>query len=218
MTDEKGSERASVLDPVDRASEVVFGVLMAMSVTGSLSVASASRGEVANMLVAALSCNLAWGLTDGVMYLVGASTESHRRASLVRQLRAAAGAQQADRMIAAALPVRLSDATNPRVLETLRKHLETVPVPSTRIRTDQIAGAIGVFFLVVLATFPIVLPFMFIDQPTVALRVSNLLGLATLYGSGFLLGRYAGASAWKFGLAMCAIGTVLLVIIIVLGG
>lgn len=218
MTTEKGSERAPVLDPIDRASEVIFGVLMAMSITGSLSVASASRGEVGDMLVAALSCNLAWGLTDAVMYLVGESTESHRRASLVRRLRETTDPQQAQRLVAAALPVRLSDATQPQVLEAVRKHLETVPVPSTRIRADQIAGAVGVFLLVVLATFPIVLPFLFIDHPTIALRVSNLLGLATLYGSGHVLGRYAGGSAWKFGLAMCAIGTALLAIIIALGG
>jgi VIT1/CCC1 family predicted Fe2+/Mn2+ transporter len=218
MTTEKKSERAPVLDPVDRASEVVFGVLMAMSITGSLSVASASRGEVADMLVAALSCNLAWGLTDAVMYLVGESTERHRRASLVRRLREATDTQQAQRLIAEALPERLSDATNPHVLDALRKRLEAVPVPSTRIGADQLAGAVGVFFLVALATFPIVLPFMFIDHPAVALRVSNLLGLATLYGSGHVLGRYAGASAWKFGLAMCAVGAALLAIIIALGG
>lgn len=104
------------------------------------------------------------------------------------------------------------------MLEALRKHLETVPVPSTGLRAEHVSGAIGVFLLPVLATFPIVLPFMFIEQSTVALRVSNVLGLATLYGIGYGLGRFAGASPWKFGLTMRAIGLALLVNIIALGG
>ena len=67
-----------VLDPIDRVSEVVFGVLMAMTFIGALNVAEAGQGEVRKVLVAALGCNIAWGLTDGIMYLVAQLTERSR--------------------------------------------------------------------------------------------------------------------------------------------
>ena len=61
------SDRQGVLDPIERASEAIFGVLMVLSITGSLSVATAGRQEVGAMMLTAVGCNLAWGLTDAVM-------------------------------------------------------------------------------------------------------------------------------------------------------
>ena len=67
-----------VLDPIDRVSEVIFGVLMAMTFIGAMNVAEAGQGEVRKTLIAALGCNVAWGLTDGVMHLVALLTERTR--------------------------------------------------------------------------------------------------------------------------------------------
>ena len=55
-------KRARVLDPVDRASEVIFGLLMALTFTGSVSVATDGHEELRTMMAAALGCNLAWDL------------------------------------------------------------------------------------------------------------------------------------------------------------
>jgi hypothetical protein len=52
------------LDPMDRISEVLFGVIMVLTFTGALSIATADRLEVREMLVGALGCNLAWGVID----------------------------------------------------------------------------------------------------------------------------------------------------------
>ena len=67
-----------VLDPIERVSEVVFGVLMAMTFIGALNVAEAGQGEVRKVMIAALGCNVAWGLTDAIMYLVAMLTERSR--------------------------------------------------------------------------------------------------------------------------------------------
>ena len=54
-----------VLDPIERISEILFGLIMALTFTGTLSAASAGRAEVREMLLGAIGCNLAWGLVDG---------------------------------------------------------------------------------------------------------------------------------------------------------
>jgi hypothetical protein len=62
--------REPVLSPVDRVSELLFGLFMALTFVGAVSVAEAGREEIRGMFVAALGCNLAWGLVDAVMYLI----------------------------------------------------------------------------------------------------------------------------------------------------
>ena len=62
MPDSDGAHRGGVLDQIERVSEVIFGVLMAMTFIGALNVAEAGRNEVRTAMVAALGCNIAWGL------------------------------------------------------------------------------------------------------------------------------------------------------------
>src|SRR5512147_1789849 len=82
MSAEGKEVRARVLDPVSRISEIIFGVLMALSFTGALNAATAGREEVRTMVLTALGCNLAWGLVDAVMYLVATMTGRARNATL----------------------------------------------------------------------------------------------------------------------------------------
>ncbi len=81
----ESSER--VLDPIDRISEVMFGLFMALTFTGTLSVATAGRDDVRLMLIAALGCNIAWGIVDAVMYVLRSLVSRGRQAALLRPCR-----------------------------------------------------------------------------------------------------------------------------------
>ena len=59
--------REQVLSPMDRVSEMLFGLFMALTFVGAVSVAEAGREHLRDMFVAALGCNLAWGLVDAIM-------------------------------------------------------------------------------------------------------------------------------------------------------
>jgi len=50
-----------VLEPVERLSEILFGLIMALTVTSAVSVATADQMTIRTVLIAALGCNLAWG-------------------------------------------------------------------------------------------------------------------------------------------------------------
>jgi VIT1/CCC1 family predicted Fe2+/Mn2+ transporter len=211
-------EHARVLDPIERASEAIFGVLMAMTFTGSLSAATAAREEVRTMLFTALGCNIAWGLTDAVMYVVGTFTEKNRRATLLRRLRETADLPAAHRLIADELPDRLAGGIQAGTLEAIRKALLAVPEAAVALTARDLKAAAGVFALVVLATFPVVVPFVFTKNVYVAMRVSNGLAVATLYAYGHLLGKYSGGRPWRYGLTIAAVGMALVAIIMALGG
>jgi len=77
---------------------------------------------------------------------------------------------------------------------------------------------VGVFFLVVLATFPVVVPFMLFDRVPLAMRASNIVALAMLFIAGWTLAQYAGGSRWRGGAAMVATGALLVAVIMALGG
>ena len=51
-----------------------------------------------------------------------------------------------------------------------------------------------------------------------ALRISNGIAIAMLFGAGFMLAGYAGVRRIPTGLAMVAIGAVLVALTIALGG
>jgi hypothetical protein len=214
----KPSKPLSDLDPIDRASEVVFGTLMAMSFSGTLSVATAGEQDVHTMMLAALGCNLAWGLTDGVMFLVAAITEERRKAGLLVRLHNARDNAEADRLIADELPPRLQTHANPAVYEAIRESLMNATEPVNVVNFRRIRDAVQVFLLVALSTFPIVLPFMFVEETMLALRLSNLMGLLTLFVSGYFLGRYADGRPLRFAFGMSLIGAVMIGVIIALGG
>src|SRR5512139_21892 len=89
-----------VLDPDERVAEILFGLIMVLTFTGSLSVAEAGREDIRTMLIGALGCNLAWGIIDGVLYLMGSLADQARGLLTLRAVRAAADPAIAQRLIA----------------------------------------------------------------------------------------------------------------------
>jgi hypothetical protein len=62
-----GDGTGNLLDPIDRNSEIMFGLFITLTFTGTINAVNAGTGEVNTMVVAALWCNVAWGFVDGVM-------------------------------------------------------------------------------------------------------------------------------------------------------
>ena len=166
-----------LLDPIDRVAEILFGLIMAVTIIGALSVADAGRAEIRSVLAAAIACNIAWGLVDAVMYVVRALTDGVRRANLGE-----------------------SDAS---------------PVLTARL----FAEAFAVFVMVVLGTFPVVVPFLLTDDAVLAMRISRAVTVVLLFVAGFQLARHAGYPRPVLaGAFAAAFGAALIVAVMALGG
>ncbi len=212
--------RGSVLDPTDRFSEVVFGVVMAMTFTGTVSVANAGEQDLHELLYAALGSNLAWGIVDAVMFVITSVAGRGWDYRLVGAIGRAKDAEAGRRILAENLPEGLAGLLPTSVLEGIRTAIADGARNAKRPRATRgdLAGALGVFSLVGFATLPVTLPFVFLSDVALALRVSQGVGLAVLFLSGFALGHYAGFGGWRWGLAMLAIGVALVSLVIALGG
>jgi len=209
-----------VLDPIDRVSEVLFGLIMVLTFTGSLSVADAGREDVRTMLIAALGCNLAWGIIDAVLFLMSILAEKARALMIHRAVRSADDPQEAHRLIADAVPPLLASILEPAELTSIHQRLNQLPDPPKGARLDRAAwlGAVGVFLLVFLSTFPVVIPFLLMQNAVPALRVSNAIAVAMLFITGVVYGHVIGYHRWMTGTAMVILGLVLVGITILLGG
>ena len=209
-----------ILDPVERMSEVLFGLIMALTFTGTISAASSGNGEIREILIGAVGCNVAWGLVDAVMYLLNTLTHRARALALTRRVRDAADATGARGVIADALPEVLAKVVRPEELERLRQGVAQMKDLPARARLGgrDYLGALGVFLLVAASTFPLVIPFLVMHDPVRALRFSHATGLVLLFLVGHTLGRYSGLGGWRMGLSMIGIGVVLVALTIALGG
>ena len=208
------------LDPVSRVSEILFGLIMALTFTCTLSVAESGREEIRTLLAAAISCNIAWGLVDAVMFLINALAARGRDLVVVNEVRAAATAEQGRGIIRDAMSPIMISALMDIDLERIRQAIAGMrDVPSSpRLNREDWAGALAVFLLVVLSTFPVVIPFLVFPNVSLAMRTSNAIAVLLLCAGGFVLARHAGLRPWRTALAMVALGVTLVSVTIALGG
>ena len=212
--------REPVLSPVDRVSEMLFGLFMALTFVGAVSVAEPRDAQIHAMFIAALGCNLAWGLVDAVMYIVRAVTDRGRLLTLIRSVRNAPDAATGCLIIQRSLSRVAAGLVSTTEVEAMRGRivaLTGLPAKPTLNRAD-LWGALAIFLIVVAATFPVVLPFALISDVGTAKNVARAVAVAMLFVGGLVLGRYAGYGSWKVGLLMAGLGTALVVAINALGG
>lgn len=209
-----------VLEPYDRVAEVLFGLIMALTFTGSLSVATAGRDDIRAMLIGALGCNFAWGIIDAVLYLLGCLAEKGGGIRALRAARETADPKKAAQIIAGSLPSAIAAVLQPADFAAIHRRLTELPDPPDRARLgrEEWLGAAGVFLLVALSTFPVVLPFMFMASVPLAMRVSNGIAMVMLFAMGCAFGRIVGGRPLRMGLAMVALGALLVALTIALGG
>ena len=207
------------LDSIERSSEVLFGLIMVLTFTGSLRISGGDHDSVDRMLLAALGCNFAWGVIDAVMYLMAILSERSHNLLLLRRVRVA-DSEQGRRLINDAMSPDLASVVTETEVEAIRRRFIQLPEAAgrARLRFSDYRAAAGVFLLVFLSTFPVVLPFVFISRPGLALRVSNVVAIIMLFLTGYAYGNYAGYRPLRVGFWMVLVGIAMVGLTIVPGG
>ena len=162
------TRREPVLSPVDRISELLFGLFMALTFVGAVSVTEAGQDDIRAMLAAALGCNLAWGLVDAVMYLVRTVADRGRldHADPLGALGPGRRYWTHDDRGFAVEDGCDGPPVSDTEIEAMRGRVLALPSVPERptLKSDDLLAAVAVFLLVVASTFPVVLPFVFIQD------------------------------------------------------
>jgi hypothetical protein len=211
------------LDPATTLAELIFGLLMVLTFTlGARLLGPDEPTDGRELMIAAIGCNIAWGIIDGFLFVLGNVYERIRVATLTESLRVAQHDPAAIVALQGELGGSLSDrgdaAQRDRFYATILAAVRSAPAARPRLLAEDLHGAIRVFFLVFVTALPAALPFLVLDDAYLALRLSNALLIACLFVIGFLWGRHVGARPLLAGTLIMSIGIALVLIAIPLGG
>jgi VIT1/CCC1 family predicted Fe2+/Mn2+ transporter len=114
----------------------------------------------------------------------------------------------------------VAETLAPADYESLRQKLARLPPPPERprLRKDAWLAALSVFLWVFVTTFPVSLPFFFVDNVARAMRLSNLIAIIMLFLTGYAYARVVGYRPLLTGLAMVVCGALIVGMTIALGG
>src|ERR1700757_3231162 len=78
------------LDPGETLAEVLFGLIMVLTITAGAGIVSTSEElDTHRLVAAAVGCNVAWGVIDAVLFVLGGLFYRSQRARFFRELRSA---------------------------------------------------------------------------------------------------------------------------------
>ena len=202
----------------DRLAEVVAGIIITLSFTTSLSIGTAGEAEVRTALYGALGCGVAWGIVDGVLYVLSSMATRGRALASARAASAESNPALARQHMANVMPSALAATLHDAELDAIVHRVREVGVPDNGLAKDDVLGGAEIFFLVSFATVPVALPFLFIGDLKIALRASDAIGMLMLFLCGYWAATRGSFSPIRTGSAMLGIGLALLAATIFLGG
>ena len=209
------------LDPVDRLGEILFGLIMALGFTGAVRLGH-EKADNRELFIGIVGCNVAWAIVDGVMYVLGALFERGRKARLVRDVLAAPTAAAARQCVDHELGERLAPLTTQeerdRIYDWVLEILGRAEAERPIVRREDVLGGVAVVLVIVLATLPVVVPYLVLTNPDHAVRLSNLIALGLLFALGMRWGQVVGTKPLHIGAGLTLLGMVLVLITIAFGG
>ena len=211
------------LDPDESLGELLFGLIMALTVTLGVHLLSPEQlSRPQDLALALIGCNVAWGIIDAALYLLGSLFARNQRVHFMRKLRTApseASALQAIReeygLDDAHLVAEQDLAVFYRAALDVLRHAK---VERAHLRSRDWLAALIIVFLVAVTAVPGALPILLVGDAVLALRLANLLQIGLLFVVGYHWARYSGANPWRTGTAIVGFGVALVGVSIALGG
>jgi len=222
-------ERASTiknrwLDPTSSLGETMFGLIMTLTFTlgAGIIIDEEGREGAKELLIALIGCNIAWGVIDAALYLVGQMFDRGRLRRVGQSVRSAPDVPSGVGLIASELDEWFEELMKPderkllysRIVENVRAK----PLGENKVTKADFKGAWISFWLVVIASAPAAIPFLVLDDARLALRYSNGILLASLFLTGFFWARMTLGKPWLVGLSFLTVGFGLVAMAIALGG
>ena len=221
---EQSSLMHRYLDPASSLGEILFGLIMTLTFTlgAGLIIEDEGREGARQLLIAVIGCNVAWGIIDGALYVVGQLFDRGRSRKLGMAIRASADKSAATALVAEELDPVVAGVLNESERESLysriAENIRLKPAAAAGVGKEDWMGAFTSFWLVVITSAPAAIPFLLFDDARFALRVSNAILLGLLFLTGYWWSRYTLGRPWITGIIFLLGGSLLVLAAIALGG
>lgn len=212
------------LAPGDALGEVMFGIIMTLTFTvGARYFMVQGEFDRDELIVGAVGCNIAWGIIDAVLFVIGTLFFRSQRARFYQSLRGitedkAALSAVADQFGLEDEPLAIPPEDRAKLYDSILAVARHASPAAIRITKADWTAALLVFALVTLTAIPCVIPFLVIEDESIALTVSNAVQVALLFIVGTRWGSYTAVAPWKVGLTVATLGFGMCMLAVVLGG
>ncbi|HVM82253.1 MAG TPA: VIT family protein [Candidatus Binatia bacterium] len=212
------------MDPGDALGEILFGIIMSLTFTvGARFFLAKGEFDRNELIVGALGCNIAWGVIDAVLYVLGSTFFRSQRAHFYRALRNAPDEKSALAMVEEQFgledePLNIPAEDRARLYQAIAIIGRRATPARIRVTRDDLVAAFLVFALVTFTAIPLVVPFLIFADESLAIRVANTVQVALLFIGGWRWGSYTDLAPWKVGLAVTALGIGMSMMNVLLGG
>jgi VIT family len=212
------------LDPGEALGEVLFGLIMVLTFTvGARLITTAEQLDTHELVVVAVGCNIAWGVIDAVLFVLGSLFYRSQRARFYGTLRSARNDEEALATVREEFgledePVTIRREDRAQLYKSILALGTNADPVRARLRRRDLLSALVVFALVSATAVPGVAPFLLFENADLALRVSNFVLVLLLFFVGYWWAHYADVSPWRVGVTLTLLGIVLVLVAVVLGG
>lgn len=192
--------------PSDRFAEILCGLIMLLTFTLAGGVMEASPDE---LVLGAVSCALAWGVIDGAIFMLNSLFQRGRQDKLAAEIRTLDRATAVARL-REGLDSKYATVISPEMREEIYHDIVDVALETEPHRPwftrEEVYGGLGLFAIEAICSIPAILPLIILEDDINALRISNLLLLATMAVIGYY---WAGWSGWQGAMRFLIAGLVL---------
>jgi len=211
------------LDPSESLLEILFGLIMALTLTaGARLLSDPAEIRPLELAVALVGCNVAWGVIDAVFYLLASRYNRNRRVLFVRRLQATADESRASALIRAEFGLEDEPAMLPEDKEafykSLLRMLRHADTARAHLRADDLVAAGLILALVSATAVPGLIPLLTMEDIHLALRLANALQVILLFAIGYRWAHYSGAPPWRTATLIGLLGVALVLLAVALGG
>ena len=204
--------------------EMLCGIIMVLVMIGYLKLALGQGFEFQKtMILVPLGCNAAWGIIDGIMYVLLNLRQRGKYSNLLSLVKSAKDQNDALTSIEDEFGFTIigslnkDDQTN--IYHEILKRLTNVAAENPKgISKEDLRVVIVTFLIVFFTGFLLIIPFIIFNDVWLAIRISHIIGLVMLFCIGYRWGKSASRNKIRSGIAITILGVVIVGITEVLGG
>jgi hypothetical protein len=219
------------LDPIDALSTIFFSILFALLFTLSYAIliyhgaigSNLSSGYGQELFLAILGAVTAWGIIDGVLYVLAEVLARSERYRLLQYIQTSDSEEEAATAIADELDFILepitSDEQRHDLYHGMLAYLSQAEPQAIGLQREDVVGAVAAALLSVVAVLPSLLPLLLVpDNFALAIRISNVVSFLVIFATGYSWGIHTDTNPWKTGLLLASVCLAMVLVAMLLGG
>lgn len=218
--------RQGSLSEGDWLVEMKCAIIMVLAMLGYLRLALVGPDDLEfqkKMILIPLGAITAWGVIDGIMYVLLNLVQRGRQARLLSTIKSNKDQKTTRILIEDNLSSSVIDALSKeereKIYDEIIKSANNIVVKKPQWVTKKDLLVIFFTFVVVFSTGSVlVIPFLVLNDPVLSIRVADLVGIIMLFFIGYWWGKVASRNKIRSAIGITLLGVGIVVITILLGG